>query len=109
MPYGDRTGPKGMGPRTGRGFGFCNGYGMPGYASGRAGMGFRRGFGRGYGREYRAWPGGYGAWSEGPYYSNAPFPQKEDEWLANRAEALKEELKFIEKRIKDLDKKEEKK
>jgi hypothetical protein len=26
MPQGDRTGPMGQGPRTGRAFGFCSGY-----------------------------------------------------------------------------------
>ncbi len=31
MPGGDRTGPWGMGPRTGRRAGFCSGYGMPGF------------------------------------------------------------------------------
>ena len=31
MPGGDRTGPWGMGPRTGRGAGFCSGYRMPGF------------------------------------------------------------------------------
>lgn len=54
MPRGNRTGPDGMGPRTGRGMGFCNGYDRPGFAdSGRGfgsgggrGMGFGRGFGR---------------------------------------------------------------
>ncbi|NPA39927.1 MAG: DUF5320 domain-containing protein, partial [Thermodesulfobacteria bacterium] len=25
MPWGDRTGPLGMGPRTGRGLGYCSG------------------------------------------------------------------------------------
>ena len=39
MPGFDRTGPSGLGPRTGRGFGPC------GYGSGR---------GMGYGRGYRA-------------------------------------------------------
>lgn len=29
MPRFDGTGPAGMGPRTGRGFGFCGGYGCP--------------------------------------------------------------------------------
>ena len=40
MPWGDRTGPSGMGPMTGRAAGYCAGYSMPGYASGmpRAGM-----------------------------------------------------------------------
>jgi hypothetical protein len=31
MPLGDRTGPLGLGPRTGRGLGYCAGYGVPGY------------------------------------------------------------------------------
>ncbi|MCF7946089.1 MAG: DUF5320 domain-containing protein, partial [Spirochaetia bacterium] len=26
MPRGDRTGPDGMGPRTGRALGYCSGY-----------------------------------------------------------------------------------
>jgi len=30
MPFGDGTGPAGMGPMTGRGAGFCAGYPMPG-------------------------------------------------------------------------------
>jgi len=31
MPGGDRTGPWGMGPRTGRKAGFCSGYKKPGF------------------------------------------------------------------------------
>jgi len=31
MPRGDRTGPAGMGPMTGRGAGFCAGFNMPGF------------------------------------------------------------------------------
>ncbi len=43
MPGGDRTGPMGMGPRTGRGAGYCAGQGLP--------VGMNRGFrgGRGAG------------------------------------------------------------
>lgn len=37
-----------MGPRTGRGMGFCNGYEAPGYANPGPGLG--RGMGRGWGR-----------------------------------------------------------
>ena len=50
MPCGDGTGPMGMGPMTGRGAGFCGGFGAPGFmnaAPGRGGMGFGRGRGRG--------------------------------------------------------------
>lgn len=54
MPGGDRTGPLGMGPMTGRGFGYCGGNPAPGYAS----VSPRRGFwgrGRGGGRGRRNW------------------------------------------------------
>jgi len=72
MPAGDRTGPMGQGPMTGRAAGFCAGFGVPGYANrpgiggflsrfnpfglfGRgaaavAGFGRGRGRGRGFGR-----------------------------------------------------------
>ncbi|MGI6207796.1 MAG: DUF5320 domain-containing protein, partial [Anaerolineae bacterium] len=40
MPRGDRTGPQGMGPMTGRGAGYCAGYGVPGYANPVGGRGF---------------------------------------------------------------------
>lgn len=33
MPWGDRTGPMGLGPMTGRAAGFCAGYTVPGYAN----------------------------------------------------------------------------
>lgn len=57
MPRGDRTGPTGKGPRTGRAAGYCSGSSVPGYANspGRGGM---RGPGRG-GRGGRG-PGGRG-------------------------------------------------
>jgi len=51
MPYGDRTGPLGRGPKTGRAAGFCAGYDVPGsenYAFGR-GMGRVGGRGRRFG------------------------------------------------------------
>jgi hypothetical protein len=81
MPFGDGTGPMGLGPMTGRGAGFCAGFGRPGFASPmpgypypygygyltpgwpRRGYGFGRGFGRGLGRGWRRWgPYGYPGW-----------------------------------------------
>ena len=75
MPFGDGTGPLGMGPMTGRGAGFCAGFGQPGFASPlpgrRSGLGYGaplppgygyglgRGFGRGLGRRW---------WGRGGYY-----------------------------------------
>lgn len=48
MPGGDRTGPAGMGPMTGRAAGFCAGYGAHGYMN-AGGRGFGRGGGFGGG------------------------------------------------------------
>jgi hypothetical protein len=47
MPGGDRTGPMGEGPMTGRGAGFCTGNSQAGYSSSfsRLGLGLRRGRG----------------------------------------------------------------
>ena len=73
MPFGDGTGPRGMGPMTGRGAGYCAGFGQPGFANpilGRGGFGPGRGRGRAYGYPFtlrygQATPyAGYGY----PYY-----------------------------------------
>lgn len=40
MPWGDRTGPMGYGPMTGRAAGYCAGYPTPGYANPIPGRGF---------------------------------------------------------------------
>ncbi|MBY9008556.1 MAG: DUF5320 domain-containing protein [Candidatus Lokiarchaeota archaeon] len=64
MPGGDRTGPRGLGIRTGRVLGYCAGYDAPGstygpgFSYGRGGgrgMVWSSGRGRGYGRgwDYR--------------------------------------------------------
>jgi hypothetical protein len=50
MPWGDGTGPAGLGPMTGRGAGYCAGYPTPGYANP-----YGRGWGMGMGRGW--WPG----------------------------------------------------
>ena len=54
MPRGDRTGPTGMGPMTGRAAGYCAGYPVPGYMNPgpRLGLGMRWGRGGG-GRGWR--------------------------------------------------------
>lgn len=54
MPRGDRTGPTGMGSRSGRGAGYCAGAGQPGVVSA-----FGRGF-FGRGRGLCNWFGGFG-------------------------------------------------
>ena len=77
MPRGDRTGPAGMGPMTGRAAGYCAGYNVPGYMNPvgrRFGMGFGPGFGRGRGRGMGAgrWWGAWG-YSAAPPYGFALF------------------------------------
>jgi len=49
MPSGDRTGPRGSGPMTGRALGYCAGYDTPGYTR-NLGIGFGWGRGRGWWR-----------------------------------------------------------
>jgi len=47
-----------MGPRTGRGLGYCSGFDSPGFVKGPGwGFGWGRGWGRGFGRGWR-WRGG---------------------------------------------------
>jgi hypothetical protein len=55
MPWGDGTGPWGLGPMTGRAAGYCAGYSVPGYMNPIPGFGFGFGFGRGF----RKWLWGY--------------------------------------------------
>jgi len=55
MPFGDGTGPRGMGPMTGRRAGYCAGFGRPGFTNpipGRGWFGFGLGRGRPYGYRY---------------------------------------------------------
>lgn len=65
MPRGDRTGPWGLGPMSGRAAGYCAGYPVPGYMNPIPGYGrgWGRGFGRGRGRGF-----GSGRWGYLPQY-----------------------------------------
>ena len=52
MPRGDRTGPIGMGPMTGRGAGYCRGIGEIVFTNAmprKGNIGFGRGRGKGFG------------------------------------------------------------
>jgi hypothetical protein len=70
MPAGDRTGPRGIGPRSGRAAGYCAGFEMPGYANPGFGRGFGVGFGRGPGFGGRG-VGGRG-WRHRSYATGRP-------------------------------------
>jgi len=120
MPGGDRTGPMGQGPMTGRAAGFCTGAPMPGYMNPGPGRGFRgggRGWGaRGRGRGWRNWyyATGVPGWARGgmgwgtpvPYYG-APFApsvtrEQELELLQEQANYFNETLEDIKDRIDEL-------
>jgi len=113
MPRGDRTGPMGMGPMTGRGAGYCAGSNAPGFANYAVGFGRGRGFGcRGGGRGWRNWyyATGLPGWMRygGPYtpYQN-PDPEMEKQALKNQADALQAELAAIQERLANLEEKSE--
>jgi hypothetical protein len=113
MPGGDRTGPLGLGPRTGRAVGYCTGYNIPGYANPGYGRGFGRGWGRGFGRGF--WRRGRGFWWRGysePYYRLQPYidvypqPARDEEktYLEDIIKNLEEEMNMIKDRLKELSK-----
>ena len=115
MPRGDRTGPRGMGPMTGRAAGYCAGSDRPGYANlhlGR-GLGWDRGGGRGHGRRWRHWYsatglprwarfGGAPSWWDGP--PAPPTKEQEVEGLKAQAQWLKEQLEAVSERVADMEK-----
>lgn len=118
MPGGDRTGPMGSGPMTGRAAGFCVGYPVPGYMNPVGGRGYRRwgsgrGFrGRGGGRGWARFGYGYPAWGgpvAGPYtpypWPDAPAPttQQELDDLKAQAEYLEDDLEGVKNRIEELE------
>ena len=131
MPGGDRTGPMGMGPRTGWATGYCSGLNMPGYANPGAGRGFglRRGLGAGrgrgggrgfgggrcFGRGGKGWRNMYWATGQpgwmrlgdpGTVPFTAPTKESEKQFLQTQAENLQLELEEIKKRLDELTAKE---
>ncbi|MBN2070453.1 MAG: DUF5320 domain-containing protein [Candidatus Krumholzibacteriota bacterium] len=113
MPRGDRKGPAGEGPMTGRGAGYCSGNDQPGFMSAGSGMGLRRGGGPGAGRMNRfnagqRTPGGrrsgrYGGYP-GPrgYRYTEETAGDEKSMLSAEAEILQKELDAIKKRLESL-------
>ena len=110
MPRGDRTGPAGEGPQTGRRMGFCAGYDHPGFMNqGRGygggyrggfgyggGFGFGGGFGRGFRHGFRSF-----------YGENIPG-ESEKSMIENEISILKDQLSSLEGRLSSLGKEESK-
>jgi len=128
MPGGDRTGPMGQGPMTGRAAGYCTSSSVPGYMNpapdrgfGSWGSGFRGrgGGGRGGGRGWRNqfYATGLPGWARAggdigpPAYYGAPYApsmtrEQEMELLREQANYFNETLEDIKKRIEELNVKE---
>jgi hypothetical protein len=123
MPRGDRTGPGGMGPMSGRASGYCANYETPGFMNrffGRgSGAGFgqnRQGGGRGGGFGWRnmfrsiGLRQGFGRQAGMPgrmRFGNNSAPQSnpdtEKQALKNQVEVLKTQLGLLQKRLDELD------
>ena len=106
MPRGDRTGPQGMGPMTGKGAGFCAGYTNPGVA-----FGFGRRFGRGVGRGWRnrfsvAGRPGWDDYGPAAYAAPVVSSEQEADMLKTQAQGLQAALQRIDDRLSELEKKE---
>jgi hypothetical protein len=102
MPRGDRRGPNGMGPMTGRGLGYCNNYSTPGFTKGvpRGGAGFHQGYGRGMGR-------GFGRGYRNFDYPSYPLTQNnvdEGKLIESEMEILKNQMSILEKRLSEIKK-----
>jgi len=103
MPGGDRTGPWGEGPLTGRKMGFCAGYDVPGYMNmqtargGGFGRRFRGGsaYGRGYGLGFR-----HGQTSQ---HWEGLADVSERTMIENQIRVLKDQLSALEERLSKLE------
>jgi len=102
MPGGDRTGPMGRGPMTGRADGLCAVYPNPRYITPGYGQGFGRGrgVGRGFwGRGRRFW---YRENNDVPF--NQPSTEEEKVYLENLVKNLEDELNALKVKLNDLKK-----
>ena len=118
MPAGDRTGPLGQGPMTGRGAGFCAGFATPGYMNPGPGQGTGFGGGRGFGRGMAWGRGGRGGrWGGWPAFAAAPgvgypppVPPVQDEraLLEAQMQGLQAQLDGVKQRLGQLPEQEDK-
>jgi Family of unknown function (DUF5320) len=106
MPVFDGTGPRGMGPRTGGGRGYCGTGGL----RNTTGLGWF-GRGRGMGRDLLGMGLGLGgyflrpwAWGRGVYPSYNPSADEEASLLKEDASSLRQTLSSIEQRLNELEK-----
>jgi len=107
MPFGDRTGPRGGGPLTGRGMGYCSGFSLPGFMNPGGWGSYGPGAGRGWRHWFRAT--GLTGWQRAAmgrpwcgWWAMAPTREEELEALREQAGFLERALENIRKRIEEL-------
>lgn len=110
MPGGDRTGPMGMGPMTGRGRGWCGRQGGSLYGGRNFGM---FGWGRGRGWRHRYYATGAPGWARPGWGTQWAGPSPYWDWTAGQDElnelkdyaaGLERELSDIKARMAELEK-----
>ncbi|MCK5839443.1 MAG: DUF5320 domain-containing protein [Bacteroidales bacterium] len=104
MPRGDRSGPSGEGPKTGKGMGYCTENEHPGYMNtfSNRGRGFGRGFqgGQGYGRG-----AGFGfRHGYGNSYQGGVPDVSEKTLIENEIRILKDQMSALEERLSKTEK-----
>jgi len=101
MPRGDKTGPDGAAPMTGRAAGYCAGYSVPGYLNSICGYGrgFGRGWRRGFGRIFVYPPPA----AVQPVYPAAYMPVAQPQTPEQEIVALENYQKSLEEEKKELD------
>jgi hypothetical protein len=119
MPRGDKTGPWGLGPKTGRAAGYCAGYDAPGYINPTPGFsrgygwgfgrGWRRGYGRGFGRGFsRRWRGRMWSYPPRQPFMYPPIQSRSTKQELTALEEYKKELEeernLIDQEIRELKK-----
>jgi len=119
MPGGDRTGPMGAGPMTGRAAGYCAGYPGPGSMNVIGGRGFGGGGGGrgGRGRRNRFYATGLTGWQRtaaglpafggtqfaaDPGVSAAVSQEQELSMLKLQAETMQQQMTQLQQRIQEL-------
>ncbi len=117
MPGGDRTGPMGMGPMTGRAAGYCAENTVPGSANTPGGRGFGGGRGRGgRGRRNRFHATGLTGWQRAvaggqaaptaqpePDASSEVSKEQELDDLKQQGETMRQRMEQLQSRIAQLE------
>jgi uncharacterized protein DUF5320 len=98
MPRGDRTGPAGFGPMTGRGAGYCNGINQPVF------MNTGRRIGRGFFNFFRNRLGGPGVGFGNRNFYSEQFTNQDSEktYLEQEVKNLQFQLTELEARLSKL-------